>query len=176
MRDDFLRLMPDANGAMEFLEKWGRWRQWRNYVLPSEMLCLQQAVREALLDAPEKWFAGHYAFPPMVRSRLSKYPYVSFLTDACEAAIRMTVTTDLLLRLEFKVCARPDCGLPFPVKTKHKRDYCSQYCAHLESVRRGRKATAAVAEGAAACYLCGKPATGQRDGYPVCRTCGKVLG
>ena len=38
-----------------------------------------------------------------------------------------------------KVCARPDCGKEFPVTSKHKRRYCTQYCGHLESIRRNRK-------------------------------------
>jgi len=105
------------------------------------MIRLQETVREALTSAPKKWFAGHDAFPPMVHSRLAKYPFFCLLTDACQHAIRMTVTIDLLRRLTFKTCARRDCGLPFPVTSKHRREYCSQYCAHLESVRRSRKTT-----------------------------------
>jgi hypothetical protein len=141
MRGDFLRMAPNYKGAMKFLSNWGRWRPWLGYADVSEMIRLQEAVREALTSAPKKWFASYAAFPPMVQSRLAKYPFFCLLTDACQSAIRMTVTIDLLRHLTFKVCARRDCGLPFPVTSKHKREYCSQSCAHLESVRRSRKTT-----------------------------------
>jgi len=53
----------------------------------------------------------------------------------------MTTTTqiDLLLGARFRYCRRPDCNIPFPVVTKHRKIYCSWYCAHIEAVRRTRK-------------------------------------
>jgi CGNR zinc finger len=141
MREDFLRCKPDRKAAMAFLNEWGRWRNFRGIVDLSEIIDMQRAVREALTCSPENWFASLYAFPAMKRSRSAKYPYFTMLTDACQVAIRMTTTIDLLRQLQFKTCARPDCGVPFPVTSNHKRDYCSQYCGHLESVRRSRKKT-----------------------------------
>jgi len=147
MREDFLRLKPDRETAMAFLNKWGRWRSFRALADLSEIIDLQRAVREALTSSPKKWFADLYAFPIMKRSRSAKHPYFTMLTDACQVAIRMTTTIDLLRQLKFKTCARRDCGIPFPVTSNHKRDYCSQYCGHLESVRRNRKATTTKQDG-----------------------------
>ena len=142
MRDDFLRLKPDHETALAFLDKWGRWRpQFKKYADLSEMINLQTAVRQALISSPDKWFASDYAFPTMVHSRSPRYPYLIMLTDACQVAIRMTTDIDLLGRLKFKTCARRDCGTPFPVTSNHKKNYCRQYCGHLESVRRNRKTT-----------------------------------
>jgi hypothetical protein len=147
MREHFLRFKPDCNAAIAFLNDWGRWREFRNFTDLSETIDLQQAVREALTSSPEKWFASRYAFPTMKRSSSPEYPYFTMLTDACQVAIRMTTTIDLLRQVKFKTCARRDCGLPFPVTSNHKRDYCSQYCGHLESVRRKRKTTTTMQDG-----------------------------
>lgn len=147
VREDFLHLKPDSKAAMTFLNEWGRWFELRNVVALSEIVYLQRAVREALTSSPDRWLASQYAFPTMKRSRSPKYPYFTLLTDACQVAIRMATTIDLLRQLKFKTCARPDCGVPFLVKSDHKRDYCSQYCGHLESVRRNRRALTAKRQG-----------------------------
>jgi hypothetical protein len=141
MREDFLRCKPDRKAIITFLNDWGRWRDFRMLADLAEFVSLQRTVREALTSSPEKWLASQYAFPTMKRSRSSEYPYFTMLTDACEVAIRMTTTIDLMRQLKFKTCARHDCGIPFAVTSNHRRAYCSQYCAHLESVRRNRKAT-----------------------------------
>lgn len=139
LRDDFLSLKGDSEATLAILNKWGRWIPWRNYADMAEITALQRAVRDALTSPAEIWFRSLYASPPKVNSRSSEFPYFVILTDACEAAIRMTTTMDLLRQLKFKTCARHDCNRVFPVTSKHERGYCTQYCAHLESVRRGRK-------------------------------------
>jgi len=141
LRDDFLSLKAESEAILTILSKWGRWVPFRNYVDMTEISALQHAVRRALTSPAEVWFRGLYASPPKVNSRSSAFPYFVILTDACEAAIRTTTTMDLLRKLKFKTCARPDCDKPFPVTSKHERNYCTQYCAHLESVRRARKST-----------------------------------
>lgn len=141
LRDDFLSLKANSEAALAILNKWGRWILWRNYVDMAEIIALQRAVRQALTSPPQIWFCSVYASPPLVNSRSSEFPYFVMLTDACEAAIRTTTTMDLLRQMKFKTCARPDCDKPFPVTSKHERNYCTQYCAHLESVRRVRKST-----------------------------------
>lgn len=39
----------------------------------------------------------------------------------------------------WKRCERQDCGNIFPVTDDKRKVYCSQYCGHLESVRRNRR-------------------------------------
>jgi hypothetical protein len=140
MREDFLRCKPDSKAALAFLNQWGRWRDLRGVADLAEIIDLQRAVREALISPPERWLASPRAFPTMKRARSAEFPYFVIMTDACEVAIRMATTFDLLREMQFKTCARHDCGVPFPVTSNHKREYCSQYCGHLESVRRTRKA------------------------------------
>jgi hypothetical protein len=147
LRDDFLGLKGDDEAALAFLNKWGRWVPHRNYVAPVEISALQRAIREALMSPAKVWFRSRYASPPVVNSRSLEFPYFVILTDACEAAIRTTTTIDLLRKLKFRTCARLDCDKPFPVTSKHERNYCTQYCAHLESVRRARKSTATQRSG-----------------------------
>jgi len=148
LRDDFLSLKANSEAALAFLNKWGRWILHRNYVDMPEIIALQQAVRQALTYPAEIWFCSLYASPPLVNSRSWEFPHFVILTDACKAAISMTTTMDLLRQFKFKTCARPDCCKPFPITSKHKREYCSEYCAHLESVRRSRKTTTVKKRGA----------------------------
>jgi hypothetical protein len=139
LRDDFLRMKPNSISALSFLGKWGRWVEWRTITGLPEMLDLQQAIRKALVSSPKEWLSDSLSSPINLNSRTSEFPYLSMVTDSCAIAIRMTTTIDLLQRLKFRNCARPDCRVPFAITSKHKKDYCTQYCAHLESVRRNRK-------------------------------------
>jgi hypothetical protein len=141
LREDFLGLRADVDAVLALLNTWGRWSSVRDYVDMAELFSLQEAVRRALTSPAKIWFRSLYASPPVVNSRSSAFPYFVILTDACEAAIRTTTTMDLLRQLKFKTCTRPDCDKPFPITSKHERNYCTQYCAHLESVRRARKST-----------------------------------
>jgi hypothetical protein len=55
-----------------------------------------------------------------------------------EAAV-IACHLDRLEGLRFKQCRRPDCRTIYQVESKQRRFYCSPECAHLESVRRGRR-------------------------------------
>jgi hypothetical protein len=50
-----------------------------------------------------------------------------------------TVQFKLAQGSAFRTCARKDCRLPFEITSKHKRRFCSQYCAHLTSLRKRRQ-------------------------------------
>jgi len=137
LRGEFLRTRLDHAGAVAFLNVWGPW-SYADYVELSDLVRLQQSVRETLTGSAAKWLKSSESFPSLWR-RIPEYPYFALRTNICRDAIRMTVTIDLLKKLKFKKCARRDCAQPFEIQTKHKRKYCTQYCAHLESVRRNRK-------------------------------------
>jgi hypothetical protein len=139
MRMSFFRLNDEPVKALNFLNDWGRWLPHRNFVTIRELLELQHSVREALMESPTAWLSSHYSDLPAARSRSANVPYFKVLTDSCQIAIRVTSTIDLMREMKFRVCARPDCQIPFPVTSKHSRSYCTQYCAHLESVRRSRR-------------------------------------
>jgi hypothetical protein len=54
-------------------------------------------------------------------------------------AILATIYVDHLHGTKFGFCHRHDCRMPYKIESKHNRKYCSQYCAHLESLRRMRE-------------------------------------
>jgi hypothetical protein len=53
-------------------------------------------------------------------------------------AILATNYVDSLSGVNYGLCALPDCNQTFEITSTHKRDYCSQACAHKASVRRRR--------------------------------------
>ena len=155
LREAFLKLDPDAQDVLGFLNRWGFWNSGTKVQL-EEILSFQHRIRRALLSRTDEWLSGQETlalFSPddtfsNPESRLhspdarSGYPNFRIRTYFCHAAISATVTFDLLGRVRFKRCSRPDCRYPFPITSRHRRKYCTQYCAHLESVRRTRKLTA----------------------------------
>ncbi len=138
LRDAFLRITPEPRQILNFLNRWGRWKT-NNYVRLEDFVDLQKIVRNALASStPEEWFKWHDELD-LWWDRKTEFPYFSFETFDCEPAIRMTVTIDLLRQVKFRICARADCVQPFSITSAHKRKYCTQYCGHLESLRRRRK-------------------------------------
>jgi hypothetical protein len=137
LREDFLRREIATANIVDFLNEWGRWNS-SDFIEVQEISRLQQAIREAMTTASGKWFSTEYSLPANWQ-RKTEYPYFSLLTDKAEGALCMTVTADLLNESRFKICARPDCGQPFKVESKHERKFCSRSCAHIEAVRRSRR-------------------------------------
>jgi hypothetical protein len=54
-------------------------------------------------------------------------------------SILATVQFKLLQGAMFRTCARRDCRLPFEVTSLHTRRFCTQYCAHITSLRQRRE-------------------------------------
>jgi hypothetical protein len=144
LRDDFLRLASSdvsSASALAFLNRWGRW-ETRRYALLHGLVRFQQKIRRALVSPPDEWLSSEFNLldfdADLDLERKSEYPYFTMDTVECKSAISITVTLDLLRQVRFETCARQDCGQPFPITSRHKRKFCSQYCGHLESVRRAR--------------------------------------
>jgi len=137
LREAFLRVTPDTKSVLAFLNRWGSWGS-EDYVLARDFLDFQNVVRQALVSPPDEWFEGNQDALDSI-DRQSEYPYFVVQTFECETAIRMTITMDLLRQQKFKLCKRPDCNQPFAPLSAHKRMYCTQYCSHLESLRRSRQ-------------------------------------
>jgi hypothetical protein len=117
---------------------------------------VRDGLKEVLVD--QKRFAKTSPRRPLAE-RLSEFipsfdfysPEMSFGFDMSEVPIGVvtitdgmqlllaTIFADLARGLKFKYCARKDCGDLFVVTSKHKRRYCRQYCAHLDSVRKQRR-------------------------------------
>lgn len=54
-------------------------------------------------------------------------------------SILATVQFKLAQGAKFRICARKDCRLPFEITSHHTRRFCTQYCAHITSLRHRRK-------------------------------------
>jgi hypothetical protein len=54
-------------------------------------------------------------------------------------SILATVQFKLAQGAKFRTCARKDCRLPFEVTSRHARRFCTQYCAHITSLRQLRR-------------------------------------
>lgn len=54
-------------------------------------------------------------------------------------SILATVQFKLAQGAKFRACYRRDCRLPFEITSQHTRQFCTQYCAHITSLRRRRK-------------------------------------
>ena len=120
----------------------------------------QQVFREFLKRQPDMWpnyFVKLTASAPgfnvgliqsevklavdtRLRIRLSwqRRSAIIWVSEAV-SAILVTIYIDHLRGLRFRFCARRDCRGAFEVTSRHRRKYCQQYCAHLESLRRMRK-------------------------------------
>ncbi|MGD0975201.1 MAG: hypothetical protein ABR866_14020 [Candidatus Korobacteraceae bacterium] len=75
------------------------------------------------------------------------YPHYVLRATSCRRAILDTIVIDHLRKVQFRLCARPDCRTPFAIESRHQREYCCQYCAHIESVRKQRAAKKQTLQG-----------------------------
>lgn len=55
-------------------------------------------------------------------------------------SILATIQFKLAQGARFRTCARKDCRLSFEVTSRHTRRFCTQYCAHITSLRQRRRA------------------------------------
>ena len=158
LRHDFLHIKPSSEALLEFLNYYGKWSRITqprlegavsygsrvlrldnevlipSLIVESEIRKEQAAIRDALKGTPADWLAnGSLSFGSQ-----SKFPHYLHTDSTCLDAIRTSISIDFLRQVPFRICKRPDCSEPFGADRKGKQ-YCSQYCAHLVSVRRTRK-------------------------------------
>ena len=107
-----------------------------NYMFPFEIWAFQKQCRDALKKPAHKWVTSQKLLALVPRR---EYPHYVRTATSCQRAILDTITIDLLRKVKFRLCARPDCRAPFAIQSQHQRKYCCQYCAHIESVRRQRR-------------------------------------
>jgi hypothetical protein len=156
----------DAPGFTQFLNEVGLWSpdpesaslDWSSfplYVHLDDLLRFRQDLKDALLN--RKHFAA--SVTPVLRKPNTLLDLIAQSNPANEFPLRFelakvaagvvtvtngrsmliaTVLSDIARGIRFKTCKRKDCQKPFPLESEHKRDYCEQYCGHLDSVRRKR--------------------------------------
>jgi hypothetical protein len=153
LRDQFLQVNSQKDEEIiEFLNRAGSWHHdLRSPGTIEDFGDWQRIIRALMLTPPARWEALEKRFDPEKLclvlephqpvefgwngKRLGAYVLVQGVLDA----ISLTVHYDHIRGAKFKSCARPDCGLPFTVESRHKRKYCTWYCGHIESVRKNRK-------------------------------------
>jgi hypothetical protein len=149
-RNEFQSLKR-TDELLRFLNRYGAWSedlaphrgrgftgQWGPKVAFEGQLWAQRDyIKESLKRGASEWFKGK----TLRFTARSEYPHYVHEDGNCFDAIKTSITIDFLLGTTFKLCARKDCGTRFPADRKGKR-YCQQYCAHLVSVRKGRKSRA----------------------------------
>lgn len=134
---------------LRFLNRWGLWRepaapvqgvtgyQWiRDLVPVAEIWETQERWRKAILGPVGEWLADS---PPSAFQPRAVYPHFNLQATCCATAIRHSITLDLLRDVKFKICKRKDCRAPYAIESEHERTFCSQYCGHLESLRKNRR-------------------------------------
>lgn len=150
MREEFLGLKDDMETLCNFLNRWGQWDGERGYnigflgtpygfkiVIPHWIWKRRDRSRSVLTGNPQNWLSSA-GFPGLVR-RIAKPPYFEIRHSYCESAIHATITLDLLSAARFGVCSLDTCQKIFERKTKQKRSYCSNKCAHCANMRERRK-------------------------------------
>ena len=141
MRSEFLRLKQNTDALLKFLNRWGAWNNINDagtlhYIVPSRIWQFQERCRNALRGPANDWLSA----PDLQLFRTRReYPHFCWTIEGCARAILTTITIDFLNKVKFHVCSRRDCQTPFAVENRHKHKYCSQYCGHIESVRRQRR-------------------------------------
>jgi hypothetical protein len=156
LRAKFFKL-PETDGALlAFLNETGVWnnrrvvhhksvRHVQEYGYHTELVREIWEYRDRLHCALVKKAAFRESF----EAKNSEFPLKFKLTatvveGVIEAydtyqALLASVLIDIARGLRFRICARKDCGGLFPLESRHKRKFCSQYCGHLVSIRRARK-------------------------------------
>ncbi|WP_263382252.1 hypothetical protein [Granulicella arctica] len=153
MREEFLSLPMRTTALAKFLNTWGRWDMsslWQIggseklgldrplCIIPELIWDEQTRYKAALSGDAEEWLSRSSRIPAPQRRMTA--PFFAVRDDLCSSAIETTITMDKIAQVPYRLCARSDCGLIFKVESNHSRHFCSQSCAHLVSVRRGREA------------------------------------
>ena len=108
-----------------------------------EFAMIQDYVRRILITGnptlPSPWPPG-YSRPYEIGfgdSHSGSRAHV--LVSGTYRSILATVQFKLAQGAKFRICARKDCRLPFEITSRHSRRFCTQYCAHITSLRQRRK-------------------------------------
>jgi hypothetical protein len=156
LRDDFLRIPRSVDKLLAFLRESGSSLGCGQYlypfrvsssrllpldssplpqiVYPGDVWKLQDQYRAALNGSSEEWLRERA--PIGLITHQAEFPFLVAKANDIKTAIEMTITIDKLNQVPFQKCERVDCYVPFEVRSG--KDYCSQYCGHLVSVRNSR--------------------------------------
>jgi len=160
LRDRFLAIEKGDEGALlSFLNETGVWQRWKRIVPVAEFWQHQTTLAFLLTNRKPKehtetrvWTENKLSnvlteslyIRSIYRAPWLKLPAtIEFGVDETRGALYLSVWRDRFHKAEFRYCARVDCAdhgafkVPFEV-TRRDKEYCSQYCAHLVSLRKKR--------------------------------------
>jgi len=150
VRSRFLQAQSPTR-MLQFLQETGDFDGSRSgHWYARELFQIQNTAREMLPRRPPKWDADLFSNPRILAafrryrtfavefSWRRRMPAAAIVTSTTLEAILATIHIDHLTKAKFGFCARSDCRRAFQIVSKHQRMYCSQSCAHLETVRRSR--------------------------------------
>ena len=153
LRQQFLSIeRDDARALLDFLNRTGSWDGRTKYGL-YEFWGDQNTIRRLLTrnPPPGHWFEVENFFENFLHELTlnhvvwqGKRLVASYSLTETREALLLSAWLDFARGAKFRYCARPDCPkhrkntVPYELTSRHRRRYCSQYCAHLESKRRVR--------------------------------------
>lgn len=109
-----------------------------------EFAVIQDYVRRMLITGnptlPTPWPAGYSRPYEIAFGDSHSGSRAHVLVRGTYRSILASVQFKLAQGAKFRVCARKDCRLPFEITSRHSRRFCTQYCAHITSLRQRRKA------------------------------------
>ena len=160
LRRQFLSIeRGKVEALLDFLNCTGVWMFGRKNFELYELWQDQDMIR-TLLTHPPRWDVGvqtdmrNIFFENFLYERSPYHVEVRGKRLVAQYALVETRSTlflsawlDFARGARFRFCARPDCSkhrpgtVPFELTSHRKRRYCTQYCAHLESMRRNRAKT-----------------------------------
>jgi hypothetical protein len=110
-----------------------------------EFAMIQDYVRRMLITGnptlPTPWHAKNIQRYEILFARARSGTQAQVSVYHTFPSILATVQFKLAQGARFRRCYRKDCGLPYEVTSRHTRRFCSQYCAHITSLRQRRKAS-----------------------------------
>jgi hypothetical protein len=108
-----------------------------------EFAMIQDYVRRMLIvgnpTLPTPWQAEYIQRYEIAFASARSGSQAHVLVRYTFPSILATVQFKLAQGAQFRACARRDCRLPFEVTSRHTRRFCTQYCAHITSLRQRRK-------------------------------------
>jgi hypothetical protein len=148
-RDEFFHLRSgDSGKLLDFLNRWGSWLPFEstfedvavNGVAAKDVWQVRERFLKGVMNPLVEWLTDSSVneSPLAIFQPRLKYPHFFYRATGSAIAMHTTITLDMLRRTKFRLCARKDCPVPFPVRSKKK--YCGWYCGHIESVRKNRRA------------------------------------
>ncbi len=155
VRARFFALQTDEE-ILEFLNLTGAFtnKNYRGWWTYDHFRLWQAVLRELLRRHPSRWRAWvekHLRTERLMINALNdfmkfqvsfrwkgKKHFAVFEAGETLGAMLATIIVDHLRGAKYAFCARADCRKPFEVKTKHGKQYCRTYCAHLAGLRRRR--------------------------------------